>query len=100
MTEVDISKIKYEDRYECEEYNTTTLYFIAPKELLNDKYPEAVHSEISVEYPTHKPEACASRVMITPTRKCGDNDYEDYDWFDIDLPLEHIEALINLGNQK
>lgn len=98
MEAFDISKIKLEERYESEEYDTTTLYFIAPKKLLDGKYPEATHAEISVEYPTNNPEAHAATVMLSPSQKYDDS-YSAYDWTDIDLPYEHIEALIRLGNR-
>ena len=94
----DISLVEFEERFDSEEYNTSTLYFIAPKEWLGDSYPEAVHSEISVEYPSgFVPEANAATVMMSPTKVDEDGNGEDYDWFDIDLHLSDIEALIRLA---
>ena len=37
-------RIIFEEKYDSEEYGTRTLYFIAPKEMLNGKYPEANYS--------------------------------------------------------
>ena len=93
-----ISEIELEEEYINEEYGTTTLYFVAPKEMLNGKYPEAVSMEISVEFPTDYPEARGSTVMFSPTDYDEEEDaYTDYDWFDADLTYEEIEKLIDLA---
>jgi hypothetical protein len=90
-------RIEFEERYEKGE--ETTLYFIAPKEFLYGKYPEAEHAEISIEFPTAHPEARYAQVEISPTRYDEEEDcYTDYDWREIQLPYEEIEALINLAN--
>jgi len=96
----DISLVQFEERYDDVVYRTTTLYFIAPKEWLDNRYPEAIHSEISIEFPTNMPEARFSSVMMSPTRLTDDNGSEDYDWFDIELSLDVIEAMIALAKQK
>lgn len=96
----DIKRVEFEDRYDSEEYGTTTLYFIAPKEWLGNAYPEAIHSEISVEYPFgFVPEANTATVMMSPTREDDEGNSEDYDWFDIALSLSDIEALISLSEK-
>lgn len=96
----DITRVEFEDRFDNEEYNTTTLYFIAPKEWLNDLYPEAIHAEISVEYPFgFTPDAKFASVMMSPTRADENGNSEDYDWFDVDLSLSDIEALISLAEK-
>ena len=69
-------RIQFDERYDNSEFNTTTLYFIAPVDLLNGKYPEAESMEISVEFPTDRPEAEYTDVMFSPTK-----DRLDYDWF-------------------
>ena len=59
-TEADFmidKRIKFDERYDSEAYGTTTLYFVAPKELLKkyipvNDYPDAVSMEISIEFPT------------------------------------------------
>lgn len=97
----DISLVEFEERFDNEEYNTSTLYFIAPKEWLGDSYTEAIHSEISVEYPFgFVPEANAATVMMSPTRVDEDGNSEDYDWFDIDLSFSDIEALLSLAERS
>lgn len=89
------TRIKFEERYDSEVYGTTTLYFIAPKELLNDDYPEAVSAEIMIECPTEHIEPAYAAVGISPT----DEDGSDYDWCDYDLPYEMIGELIDLANR-
>lgn len=95
----DISKVKFEEKYESKEYQTMTLYFVAPKEWLGDQFPEAVHSEISVEYPISQPEAIYATVLMSPIKVDTDGNSEDYDWFDIVLLPSEIESLMNLASK-
>lgn len=97
IKDFDAKKVILEDRYKSDEYETMTLYFIAPKEWLDGLYPDAVHTEISVEYPLNYPEASAATVMVSPKRDLGEDGYEDYDWSDLELPLSDIEALIRMA---
>lgn len=96
----DINKVEFEERYYSEEYETVTLYFTAPKEWLNNRFPEAVHSEISVEYPANHPEAIYATVMMSPTKTDTDGNSEDYDWFDIVLLPSEIELLMELAEKS
>ena len=96
----DISLVQFEGRYDNIEYRTTTLYFIAPKEWLGDRYPKAAHSEISIEFPIDKPEARFATAMMSPTRLTNDGGGEDYDWFDIDFDNAVMEALMLMAEKK
>lgn len=49
---LDISKVKFEEAYDNTPFEEYTLYFIAPKDLVKDKHPEADHSTISLELRT------------------------------------------------
>ena len=82
--DIDISKIKFEEAYDNELFDEQTLYFIAPKDLVKDKYPEAEHSTISLELTTRT-------TMISPTK-----DGMDYDWSDIEFDNDTIDRLIEL----
>lgn len=82
--DIDISKIKFEEAYDNAPFDEYTLYFIAPKDLVKDKYPEAEHSTISLELTTRT-------IMISPTK-----DGMDYDWSDIELDNDTIDRLIEL----
>lgn len=88
--------VKFEEKYVDNEYETTTYYFIIHKALLDflcpDKYPEADHGEISIEFPTNYPEANMATVQISPIK-----DGYDYDWSDLNLPYEIIEKLMSLA---
>ena len=97
-------RIKFDERYDSDDYGTTTLYFIAPKEMLKkfiptNDYPEAVSMEISVEFPTDYIEPAQAYVCVSPTREV-DGGTEEYDWYDIDLPYDEIEELIKLAEQN
>lgn len=95
-TEIKLENIKFDERYD--DNGETTLYFIAPKEMLDNffpkgKYPDAVSMEISIEVPTNNIKAENALVSVSPTIKTEDA-YEDCDWIDVDIPLEEIEALL------
>lgn len=97
-------RIEFDECYDDGE-GTTTLYFIAPKELLQvtmiKNYPEAVSMEISIELPTNNMEARYADVSVSPTRYVEEDDsYEDYDWYDISLPYDEIEELIDLARNS
>lgn len=81
----------FEEKYISNEYGTTTLYLTAPKELVADRYPEAEHATISIEYPTAmRNTPILATVMISPTK-----DGMDYDWSDYELPYGILESIIN-----
>ena len=81
---LDVSKIKFEEVYDNAPFEEFTLYFIAPIDLVKDKYPEAEHSTISLELTTRT-------TTISPTK-----DGADYDWYDIELDNDTIDRLIAL----
>lgn len=93
----DVSKVEFEEKHENDVYGTTTLYFIAPKEWLEDLFPEADYTEISVEYPIDRPEAIYATIMMSPTQVGKDGDFEDYDWFDIVMLPSEVEQLMELA---
>lgn len=74
--------IVFEECYISEEYETVTGYFIISKTvleiLLPNKYPEAEHGEISIEYPINNPEVGAALCMVSPTKDGSDYDWNDY----------------------
>ena len=82
--DIDISKIKFEEAYDNVQFEECTLYFIAPKDLVKDKYPEAEHFTISLELTTRT-------AMISPTKNGT-----DYDWSDVELDNDTIDKLICL----
>lgn len=96
---LDKNLIQFEERYDSEEYKTTTLYFICPKEMLEKEYPDAMMATLSIECQTNCIEAATASCVISPTKKeCGG--LTDYDWHNIDLPYEDIETLLELALKK
>lgn len=83
-TTLDISKIDFEEAYDNAQLKEHTLYFIAPRDLVKDKYPEAEHSTISLELTTRT-------AMISPTKNGT-----DYDWSDLKLDNDTMDRLIAL----
>lgn len=95
---IDISKLEFEERVDSEVYGTTTLYFIGPKELLGDEYPEAESAEIRVEFDTNNllDSDFYPTTMISPTK-----DGLDYDWNDLYIDdAAVVRELINIGLRK
>lgn len=92
-TDLDIAKLEFEERVDNEFLGTTTLYFIGPKDLIGDKYPEAESTEIMVEFRTGNPRGQYPEIMISPTK-----DGMDYDWnyAYIDDP-DVVKRLIRIG---
>ena len=95
--------IKFDESYINKEYDSITLYFIAPKELFNpidiDEETESV--EISVECPREYISANYASVEYSPTKYNVEEEcYIDYDWRVVDLPYEEIEALIKLAEES
>lgn len=94
------NRIEFDERYDCEEYETTTLYFTAPKDLihvmLGREYPDAVSMDISIECPTGQLDAQYASVGVSPTNENG----EDFDWCDVDLSYDEIEELIVLAEKS
>lgn len=88
-------EVELEEKYVSEEYGTTTLYFIVPKEMLIESYPEAESTEISIEFPTSIPHSEYATVMISPTK-----DGLDYDWCDKEFTDDDVEKLIAYGIEK
>lgn len=85
---IDISKIEFDARVE-DDLGNNIAYFIAPKELLGDKYPEAEHSTISIKWNECGKDMSEYTVMISPTK-----DGEDYDWMPFDLDVNDSELLL------
>lgn len=90
-----LNDIKLEDIVKSVEYKSTTLYFIGPVELLEGKYPDALHSTISIEFPDGQCEPAYASVMVTPTRKEVDGAMVDYDWVTVDWPDSVIGQLLD-----
>lgn len=87
---INISEIKYEETF-VGLYGDTTHFFIAPKELVEDNYPDCEHATISVERDGWGGYDC----MISPTA-----DGIDYDWKKFDLDNEYAKALVKLVPQN
>ena len=91
VTDIDISKFEFEERFESA-LGYTVLYFIAPKELIADRYPEAEHATVCIEWSDSDKEMDNYSVTISPTK-----DGEDYDWMPFELDVSDVEQLIAKG---
>lgn len=93
---IDLGKfkdqIKYEETVKYETRNVVVHYFIAPKELLDDKYPEAEHACLMFEDYLDDETGLEYRAALSPTK-----DGEDYDWTDIDISIHDAYYLTKLA---
>ena len=87
---INISEIQYEETF-VGLYGDVTHYFIAPKKLVEDNYPDCDHATISIERDDRGGYTC----MISPTV-----DSLDYDWKYFDLDNECVDALMKLVPQN
>ena len=86
---INISEIQYEETF-VGLYGDVTHYFIAPKKLVEDNYPDCDHATISIERDDRGGYTC----MISPTV-----DSLDYDWKYFDLDNECADALMKMVPQ-
>ena len=86
---INISEIQYEETF-VGLYGDVTHYFIAPKKLVEDNYPDCDHATISIERDDRGEYTC----MISPTAGSL-----DYDWKYFDLDNECAIALMKLVPQ-
>ena len=91
IMDIDISKFEFEERFESA-LGYTVLYFIAPKELVSDRYPEAEHATVCIEWSDSDKEMDNYSVTISPTK-----DGEDYDWMPFEIDSSDVEQLIAKG---
>lgn len=94
VMDIDISKFEFEEQFESA-LGYTVFYFIAPKELVSDKHPEAEHATVCIEWSDSDKEMDNYSVTISPTK-----DGEDYDWTPIELDVHDVEQLIAKGLQN
>lgn len=99
------SKIEFEDRHPSPEYDFVTYDFVAPKELLEGKYPEAHSLKIRIKFEipalafSLSPEDAS--VKFSPTKyDKRENCFFNNDWFDVDMPPEKIERLLALAEKS
>lgn len=86
---INISEIQYEETF-VGLYGDVTHYFVAPKKLVEDNYPDCEHATISIERDDRGGYTC----MISPTAGSL-----DYDWKYFDLDNECADALMKLVPQ-
>ncbi len=83
-------RILFESSYTDDENGSVTYYFSAPVELLPGSYPEADSTMLSIETPLRYPSY--GLVEGSPVR-----DGECYDWREMNLPRDEVDALVALA---
>lgn len=90
---LDTSKLIFDGYWESVLFDDVTVYFIAPKELVGDRFGDA--AKIMVTYSKHDPYNCCPEFMISPTE-----DGEAYDWDFLDLDEDTANELIKMAIEK
>lgn len=88
---IDTSNFTFEEHYRSRP-GYTFLYFTAPRDLVADKYPDAEHATICIEWSDSDKEIDNYSVTISPTKNG-----EDYDWMPFELDAHDVEQLIAKG---
>ena len=91
-----IDQIKFDEQYDNEKEETITFYFMAPVEILDGRYTDAVSAEISVECMMDGNDAFlpyTGYCMASPTKEEPDGSFLDYDWTEIVLSNEELDLL-------
>ena len=92
IKDFDTKKVILEDQYKSDEYETMTLYFIAPKEWLEGLY-EKVHCPFQVRSASMD----TTESILTSVKKLLGID-ESYTHFDADL-IMHINSVFSILGQ-
>lgn len=82
---LDTSKLIFDGYWKSVLFDEVTVYFIATKELVGDRFGDA--ARIMVTYSEHDPYNCCPEFMISPTQ-----DGEAYDWDFLDLDNDEDTA--------
>lgn len=96
-----IDRIEFEESFWSQERKVLTMYFVAPVELLEGKYPDAISAEIMIEFEAENDKCFSPKsgyVEISPTGEHGDG-LLDYDWYHVEVPYEEIEMLLQLFDE-
>lgn len=88
---IDTSNFEFEEHFQSG-LGYTVLYFIAPKDLVADKYPDAECATICIEWIESDKEMDNCSVTISPTKNG-----EDYDWMPFELDTHDVKQLIARG---
>ena len=96
-----LKDIKFDERVDCEEDGSVTLYFTAPKEYLSNyfyrEFDETdVAMELSLEFPDGNLNPEYAKVEVSPT----DAEDSDYDWNDELLDYNTIAALVMMYEKE
>ncbi len=92
----NFDKIEFEGVGELD--GVLSLYFYAPRVLLEDNYANAFGATIRVDCDISKRKLMdRSNVMISPNRHTPDGGLEDYDWTDIYPTAYQLRWLVSRG---
>lgn len=94
-----VARAVFDERFDSD-IGTTTLYYIVPKEALDEEflsiYPDAEMACISLEFDSSSiPNPHEVYAEISPTREESDGSMLDYNWTDIGFEYSDIEKLLD-----
>lgn len=102
-------RVQFEEISISHENSIITGFFTIEKSLLEEMYPnqyvEAIAGKLSIEIPMEQ-SMCMSKnynatCSISPVEyNANNNEYDCYNWFDVYLPQEEVEELINIIKEE
>lgn len=94
---IDLSNFKFDDAVFYDDENTLQIYLSGSKEWLEDKYEDAISTELVFVLKNYNniDNIYIDSAEISPTRYNEDEDYyEDYDWEPLDTCYTKEAALL------
>lgn len=108
MSVID-KRVQFEEISMSHEDKTITGFFTIEKSLLEEMFPnqyaDAIAGKLSVEISMEQ-SMCMSKnynaiCSISPVEyNSNNNEYDCYNWFDVYLPQEEVEELINIIKEE
>lgn len=92
---LDTSKLIFDGHWESPMFDEVTVYFIAPKELVGDRFGDA--AKIMVAYSKHDPYNRCPEFMISPTEN---GEAYDLDFLDLDNDKDTAKELAKAALEK
>lgn len=102
-------RVQFEEISVSQEDKTIIGFFTIDKSLLEEmypnQYPEAISGKLSVEIPIEQSMCMSTNYnaicSISPVEyNTNNNEYDCYNWFDVYLPQNEVEELINIIKEE
>lgn len=98
----ELKDIEFDELWGSDIRGFVAAYFTAPKEYLriSEKYPDAISTELSIEFDPEHPSVETAVVSASPIRETEDGGTEEFDWDEIWLPVDEVVFLLEIAVEK